>query len=167
MLLTPSLSPCWTTKWQPQDQKASVTLHGNASAKHETSATLHGNAFRLRKVQLRPPKESAAYWKIKLQSAKTEKQNLPTLHGNAIAGKHIGKQSTGAPNAPGITRQHLPTLHGNAISSKKRTPRCTGALTPRSRIRGAKEARDPSPQTPRQLNENPSPAGLSGKILAL
>ena len=28
---------------------------------------------------------------------------------------------------------------------------------------GAKAARDPYPQTPRQLNGNPSPAGLSGK----
>ena len=89
MFLMPSLSPCWTTQWQPLNRKTSATLHGNASAKHETSATLHGNSLRLGMVQLRPPKESAAYWKIKFQSAKTENQNLPTLHGNAIAGKCI------------------------------------------------------------------------------
>ena len=37
------------------------------------------------------------------------------------------------------------------------------AARERWRIGGAKDARDLSPQTPRQLNGNPSPAGLSGK----
>ena len=78
--------PKWTpTIAQSHGAKTSATLHGNAPAQDGTNATLHGNAFRLRMVHFCLPKVSAAYWKIKHQSAKTETHHLPTLHGNAIS----------------------------------------------------------------------------------
>ena len=43
ILLTPSLSPCWTFQRNTPNQKTSAALHGNAPAQNGTSATLHGN----------------------------------------------------------------------------------------------------------------------------